>query len=235
MVPRTKVAWVAAEASVASLVDRMATAHSRYPVLAGTGSDGDRELVGVVGLRDVLAAIEDGRDLDRLDASELARDAVVVPTTLALPGVLARLRGAREELACVLDEYGGLAGVLTLEDLAEELVGEITDEHDRAGADRIRAVSGSGWLVPADRHVDEVGRLLAVDLPAGDYETIGGLVTARLRRLPAVGDAVVVPVEADDPDEAPRELAVTVRETDRRVPSTVHVAWTGTTSGRARA
>ncbi|MCD2192409.1 hemolysin family protein [Actinomycetospora endophytica] len=226
MVPRPRVAWAASEATAASLVPRMAAAHSRYPVLARPEGEGERELVGIVGLRDVLAAADDGRDLDRLTVSDLARDAVLVPTTLPLPEVLARLRGAGEQLACVLDEYGGLAGVVALEDLAEELVGEITDEHDRAGTDRVRtAPDGGGWLVPADHHVDEVGRLLAAELPTGDYETIGGLVTARLRRLPAVGDAVVVPLEAPDPDETPRELVVTVSATDRRVPSTVHVAW----------
>nr|WP_255426708.1 transporter associated domain-containing protein [Pseudonocardia sp. C8] len=153
------------------------------------------------------------------------RAPVLVPSSLPLPQVLARLRAEGEELACVLDEYGGLAGVITVEDVAEELVGEITDEHDQAGTDRATA-AGDGWVVPGDRHVDEVGRLIDADLPEGDYQTVGGLVMAELQRLPDAGDAVVVTIPADNPDDDDRALRLTVREVARRVPSSVHIVWT---------
>jgi CBS domain containing-hemolysin-like protein len=226
MIPRPRVAWVRAEDTVADLVDRMAGGHSRYPVLATPPAepDDDRgrapELVGLVCLRDVLAL--DG-DPATARVADLVRPPVLVPSSLPLPRVLAELRARDEELACVLDEYGDLAGVISVEDVAEELVGEITDEHDRPDADRAHA-DREGWLVPGDRHVDEVGRLVGADLPSGEYQSVGGLVTARLARLPEPGDAVVVTVPGD-PDEADRDLTLTVREVERRVPSLVHLAW----------
>ena len=91
--------------------------------------------------------------------------------------MLDRLRAAGEELAVVVDEYGGMAGVITIEDVAEELVGEITDEHDAAGADRT-AVADGEWTVPGTLAVDDVERLLDTELPEGEYRTIGGLVIA---------------------------------------------------------
>ena len=158
--------------------------------------------------------------------SELMREAVLVPSSLPLPAVLDRLTEAGEELACVLDEYGGLAGVITVEDVAEELVGEITDEHDAEGSDQARRSDG-GWVVPGTRHVDDVGRLIGADLPEGDYQTVGGLVIARLQRMADVGDSVEVRVPADaaEEDEPDRTLRITVQDIDRRVPGTVRLDW----------
>jgi CBS domain containing-hemolysin-like protein len=83
----------------------------------------------------------------------------------------------------VLDEYGGLAGVITVEDIAEELVGEITDEHDPAGVDAEPQAREDGWTVAGSMHIDEVERLIDHDLPHGDYNTIGGLRRRATRRL----------------------------------------------------
>ncbi|MFP5022314.1 hemolysin family protein [Pseudonocardia phyllosphaerae] len=226
MIPRPRVSWVAADATVASLMSRMGDQHSRHPVLSvPADGGGDAEPVGVVCLRDVLALT--GRDPADVPVSEIMRPPVLVPSSLPLPRVLDRLREAGEELACVLDEYGGLAGVITVEDVAEELVGEITDEHDAAGTDRdVRA--GDGWIVAGDRHVDEVGRLIGAELPEGEFNTVGGLVTAELQRLPEPGDAVEVTVPAHDPDDDDRTLCLTVRTVDRRVPSSVHLTWADT-------
>ncbi|MEJ8279361.1 hemolysin family protein [Pseudonocardia spirodelae] len=230
MIPRPRVSWVRDDATVESLIGQMAAAHSRYPVLGvppdAADPDTALELVGVVCLKDVLALAErlDGRTFADVRVSELMRSPVLVPSSLPLPQVLARLREEDEELACVLDEYGGLAGVITVEDIAEELVGEITDEHDQAGTDQARQ-SDDGWVVPGDRHVDEVGRLIDAELPEGDYQTVGGLVMAELQRLPRTGDAVSVVIPGDDPDDEARTLRLTVREVDRRVPSAVHLLW----------
>ncbi|MDL5155596.1 hemolysin family protein [Actinomycetospora termitidis] len=221
MIPRPRVSTVRTDDTVADLVALMAGGHSRHPVLEDEGADGVApQLVGVVCLRDVLA--HDGEPSAAV--STLMRPPVLVPSSLPLPQVLTTLRAEGEELACVLDEYGDLAGIVTVEDIAEELLGEITDEHDPADADRARAAD-DGWLVPGDRHVDEVGRLIDADLPEGEYQTIGGLVVAELARLPEPGDAVVVTIVDDDPDAADRTLTVTVREVERRVPSAVHLRW----------
>lgn len=233
MIPRPRVSWVRADATVESLVGQMAVQHSRYPVLGPPAEAADSEnaenaleLVGVVCLKDVLAlADRDDRPFDEVLVSDLMRAPVLVPSSLPLPQVLAQLRADDEELACVLDEYSSLAGVITVEDVAEELVGEITDEHDQAGTDQALR-SDDGWVVPGDRHVDEVGRLIEAELPEGDYQTVGGLVMAELQRLPVVGDAVVVTIAAEGPDDEDRALRLVVQEVDRRVPSAVALEWT---------
>jgi CBS domain containing-hemolysin-like protein len=223
MIPRPRVATAPAGETVAELVGRMARGHSRYPVVDNDLDD----VVGVICLRDVLALPE--ADLPRLRAREVARKPILLPETLPLPEVLDRLRAAGDELACVVDEYGGLAGVITMEDVAEELVGEIGDEHDPGSAPEPQAAEGC-WIVPGSMLVDEVERLLDRDLPRGGYTTIGGLVMAELGRLPEPGDAVTVPLPApaadDGADGSAPVLAVTVRTVQYRVPERLELSWT---------
>jgi CBS domain containing-hemolysin-like protein len=229
MIPRPRVVSIPGDATVAHLVEVMASGHSRLPVL-GSGAD---DVVGVICLRDVLAL--EGRDLTRIRVADAARPPVLVPTSLPLPAVLARLREADDEFACVVDEYGGLAGVITMEDIAEELVGEITDEHDPAGVDRPRFGDG-GWTVDGSVSIGEVERLIDADLPDGEYETLGGLVIDALQRMPRAGDAVTVELP-DSPggteDAPPRRLELTVCALERRVPATVRLAWAGETAVHA--
>jgi CBS domain containing-hemolysin-like protein len=216
MIPRPRVATASADDTVATLAGRMAAGHSRYPVLAGGADD----VVGVVCLRDVLALPE--HRWNAVLVREVARPTVVVPDSLPLPRVLEALRTANDEVACVVDEYGGFAGVLTVEDIAEELVGEITDEHDPEGTDEPRR-SADTWTVPGSLHPQEVERLVGLDLPDGDYQTIGGLVIDRLGRLPDRGDAVTLHLPRLLDDGAADELVLTVRSVDHRVPGTVEV------------
>ncbi|WP_017627764.1 hemolysin family protein [Nocardiopsis chromatogenes] len=220
MIPRPHVSTVQAAEPVSRVVELMAVGHSRFPVM---GDDVD-DVTGVVCLRDVLALGD--ADLDAVLVKDVLRPAVLVPASLGLPDVLDRLRDAGEEFACVVDEYGGLAGVITTEDLAEELVGEIADEHDPEDEGNARVSEDGSWLLPGAEHVDEVERLLGHDLPDGDYETIGGLVIAELRRLPESGDAVTVDLPrhpgAED-DEPERSVRLTVEGVDRHVPETVRL------------
>jgi CBS domain containing-hemolysin-like protein len=217
MIPRPRVATAAADATVGELVGSMTSSHSRYPVLA----DGADDVVGVVCLRDVLALPEER--WDAVAVRDIARRPVVVPDSLHLPAVLEELRAADDELAVVVDEYGGFAGVLTVEDIAEELVGEITDEHDPEGTDQLRR-SADAWTVPGSLNVQEVERLVDLDLPEGDYQTVGGLIINELGRLPERDDIVtlVLPRLLDD-DGTVDELVLTVRSVDHRVPGTVEV------------
>lgn len=217
MVPRTRVDAVPAGAAVADVRRLMSTGHSRYPVLDGQG-----EVVGVVHLGDVLAAPA-GADL-----ASLTRDPLVVPTRMSLPDALEELTATRNELAAVVDEYGGFVGVLTLEDLAEELVGELTDEHDEAEPAPVADAAGA-WLVPGDEPLDEVERTIGQDLPEGDYQTLAGLVIAEHGRLAEPGTVVEVrlPVDANDllDDEAPeaRFALLEVVEVESHVPSQVRI------------
>jgi magnesium and cobalt exporter, CNNM family len=131
-------------------------------------------------------------------------------------------------MAIVIDEYGGFAGVVTIEDLAEELVGEIDDEHD-TDRDADVVADGNGWLLSGDLPLDEAERTLDLTLPKGDYETIAGMAIAHAAGLPAVGDTVVIELPGEVTDllaDGPlpkRLLTVQIRSIARRVPATVFV------------
>jgi CBS domain containing-hemolysin-like protein len=208
MIPRPRVDTVRVDESVDAVLTRMGAGHTRYPVVGDSIDD----LRGVVHLRDLLVEDADGR------VEAHARAAVVVPSTLPLPELLARIVEAGDELALVVDEYGGFAGMVTIEDLAEELVGELDDEHDPT---TVTAVSPSddGWLIAGDQHIDEVERVLDQRLPTGDYETLAGLVIAEFGGLPGVGDTVTLTLE-------PGALTMQVRAIENHVPASVFVALT---------
>lgn len=214
MIPRTRVDTVQADESIAAVLDRMATGHTRYPVVGDSTDD----LLGVIDLHTVL-------DADPQAAAETrCRAAVRVPASLPLPEVLKQLRTAGDEMALVIDEYGGFAGIVTVEDIAEELVGEIADEHDADETEAVRRADG--WLLPGEMHLDEAQRVLDQRLPEGDYETVAGLLMQHFGRLPDVGDTIEIALPPDvaaDPPQ-PKLLAATVKTLDRRVPASVLVS-----------
>lgn len=184
MTPRVAVHAVRADEPVARVVELLDTGHSRFPVV---GDDLD-DLRGVVGLAEVLTVPPEDRATTRVGG--IASPALVVPATLPLPAVLERLRAEHRQLACVVDEFGGFAGVVSLEDLAEELVGEIHDEDDVV-ADAIEPLGGGAWRVPGRMRVDEIADATGVELPAHDsYDTVSGLLLHRLGRTARVDDRV---------------------------------------------
>ncbi len=189
MVPRPQVRTLPCTAPVADLVALVReTGHSNYPVY-------DQEVDDVIGVAGVREVADDALD-PATPLARIARPALLVPGSQPLYGVIERMRDSGEEFACVVDEYGGLAGILTFEDVAEELVGEIADETDAREDAAVPAPDGS-WLVDAGMRIDEVGRRTGLDLPEGDaYDTLGGLVMAELRRLPCPGDTLTVPLDS---------------------------------------
>ena len=221
MVPRSQVDWVSPETTLEELRGFMARAHTRYPVI-----DDEDTPVGVVHLADVLARLAEG-GADEAVASVM-RPATVMPTLMLLPDALEQLIRTTNQLACVIDEYGGFAGVLTIEDLAMEIVGEITDEHDVEVGDAVTSEGDNVWIMDGDVHLDEVRRTIGHELPHGDVETIAGLLIAESGTLPADGDTVLVdlPVDpADLVDDRPvrRRLEVDVLRVERHVPTEVRV------------
>ena len=222
MIPRPRVGTMAATNSLGDLREAMASGHSRYPVLeTGTG-----EVVGVVHLPDLLSTAEP----DTAPVTAIARECLVVSEFTSLPDALRQLAGSGNQLACVIDEYGGFAGVITLEDLAEELVGEITDEHDPESHQGDVPVEDDGvWEMAGDVHVDEVERSLGIDLPRGDFETIAGLVIAASGTLPESGTSLTVELPPDPGDlvhadrPAARRLLVHVVAVERHVPARVRL------------
>ncbi|SDH85219.1 Hemolysin, contains CBS domains [Sinosporangium album] len=220
MVPRPRVVHLRAERPITDLIDTLRRAgHSRYPVL---GADGD-DVVGVTGVRELLkSGVSDAA------ISTITRPALLVPSSLPLPPLLERMRTSGDEIACVIDEYGGLAGVVTVEDLAEELVGELVDENDPVPLGIVPQEEGV-WHVPGTLRLDEVERAIGVALPeSDDYDTLGGLILAGLGRMAEPGDTVTVrlPHDADLLDDQPpvREAGLTVLSVHRRVPEWVRLA-----------
>lgn len=219
MIPRGRVDTVNPSMTVAELRRLMAKFHTRYPVL-----DTEGQPVGVVQLGDILRLPADSGTA----VGEIMRPPLVVPTLMPLPSAVAELDEAGEKLACVVDEYGGFAGVLTMEDLAEELVGEITDEHDDDIPERIIGGEDNQWRMDGDVHLDEVERAVGHKMPEGDFETIAGLVIAEIGELPDAGQVVRVdlpqdPSEVIADEPVSRSLSVEVLEVERHVPSDVNV------------
>lgn len=221
MVPRSQVDWVGPETTLEELRGLMAHAHTRYPVI-----DDDDAPVGVVHLADVLACLPTGRGNETV--ASLMRPAKVLPTLMLLPDALDQLVQTTNHLACVIDEYGGFAGVLTIEDLAMEIVGEITDEHDAEVGDTIVSVGDDTWTMEGEVHLDEVRRIIGHDLPRGDVETVAGMLIAELGALPSEGDTISVDLPIDPAelvsDEPVRyRLVVDVLRIERHVPTEVRV------------
>jgi CBS domain containing-hemolysin-like protein len=185
------------------------TGHSRFPVL-----DGEDNVVGVVHVKNAVALPVHERSTTKV--KHLMSKPIVVPDSLRLDPLLALLREDGFQLAVVLDEYGGHAGIVTLEDVIEEIVGDIADEHDRLAARAQQRRDGS-WLLSGLLRPDEVEDITGVPLPEGeDYDTIAGLVLRVLGRLPGPGDIAEVPVpDLTDPDEPRQRLAtLTVEHMD---------------------
>ena len=218
MVPRVDVHTVQSDDPLTRVVKLLDTGRSRFPVRSGTGVD---EIVGVVGIADVLSVPPDQRPV--MTAAAVAVPPLMVPASLRLPAVLDRLRAGHRQLACVVDEYGGFAGIITLEDIAEELVGPIRDEDDLPEPAPVRQDDGA-WVVPARWRIDEVADATGVELPEDpDYDTVSGLVMSRLGRVPQVGDEVTVelPPALDAP---PAEIVLRVLSVNRHVPGTVRIS-----------
>lgn len=186
MTDRTRMEVVEREATAADVVAAArATGHSRFPVIDGSRDD----VVGLVHLRRAIAVPFDRRG--EVPAGALMDPAPRVPETVRLGPLLVELREQGMQMAVVVDEYGGTAGVVTLEDVIEEIVGEVADEHDPARAAVYRL--GAGWSVPGLLRPDELAEETGMRVPDDPaYETLGGLVMARLGRVPAPGDEVVV-------------------------------------------
>jgi putative hemolysin len=185
MVPRPDMVTVLGEFRVADVVEvAILNGFSRLPV-TGTSID---DVVGVAYLKDLVRAERDGHGDDPV--SSLARPARFVPETKRVPELLKEMRQERVHLAVAVDEHGGTAGIVTLEDLLEELVGEITDEYDVAAPEIDWGPDGTAHVAGAVP-VDEVNERLHLHLPEDEeYESIGGLVLHELGRVPAEGEAV---------------------------------------------
>ncbi|MGZ1492664.1 hemolysin family protein [Brevibacterium sediminis] len=235
-VPRSRVDVIDIDTPLDEVRELMSRGHSRYPVL-----DADDQVIGTIDLLDVLAEAGSGTTenvaaatpgtTDTVTATgvrPLLRDPVFVPESLPLPDAVAVLLKRREQMACVVDEYGGFAGILTMEDLGEELVGDIADEHDHIVEELIETDDGT-WTAPGIIPLDEVARVLQRELPTTSAQTLSGLVIEHLRGFPEVGDRVSIelPIDpadlgGDDTPETER-LVIDVTEVATHVPARLRI------------
>jgi CBS domain containing-hemolysin-like protein len=186
MVPRPDMVTVRAEFRVEDVLEIvLLNGYSRLPVCGESIDD----IVGLVYAKDLMRAQRDGKD--HLQVRELQRTARFVPETKRVPALLADMQREKFHMAIVVDEYGGTAGLVTLEDLIEELVGEIVDEFDVEDPN-VEPLPGGDVRINARMPVDEVNDLLHARLPEGDWDSIGGLLLSELGHVPSEGEAIVV-------------------------------------------
>jgi putative hemolysin len=210
MLPRTEVDFLPSNMPAQKAVREVTKApHSRYPVMGESADD----IVGFVHVRDLLNPEVSSRSIP---VAEVARPVLSLPETARVLRALTEMRRARSHMAIVLDEYGGTAGIVTMEDLVEELVGDITDEYDVVSEDRLtlRGALVVDGLTSLDDFADKTGFVL----PEGPYDTVAGFFMAQLGQLPAIGDVVRAQVHlvgADDNAE-PVTIELRVHELDKR-------------------
>jgi putative hemolysin len=213
MVPRTEVDFLPGDMPVHRAVREVIQApHSRYPVIGDSADD----IIGFVHVRDLLDPELSSRTTP---VAEVARPVLSMPDTVRVLRALSDMRRSSSHLAIVLDEYGGTAGIVTMEDLVEELVGDITDEYDVVVEERV-GVRGD-LVIDGLNTLDEFAEKTGLVLPEGPYDTLAGFFMARLGQLPSVGDAIsleLASVDPSDEERAPVELRVS--ELDGRRAST---------------
>jgi CBS domain containing-hemolysin-like protein len=212
MTPRSKIVALQTDNTVADLVATATdSGFSRFPIV-----DGDLdETVGIVHVKQVFQVPPAEREHTLVTA--VAQPIAVVPSTLDGDALMGEIRANGLQTAMVVDEYGGIAGMVTVEDLIEEIVGDVRDEHDDTTPDVV--ASGNGWHVSGLLRIDEVAAATGYHAPEGEYETIGGLVLQELGRIPVSGDAVELSGYEPDgiSDNSARWQARVIRMDGRRI------------------
>jgi CBS domain containing-hemolysin-like protein len=189
MTPRTELVALPVEATLSEVLAVVQESGlSRYPVF----DESIDNIIGVVLAKDLLKVLAPRTNLDAFDLPSIMRPVHVIPGSREVEEVLADFKRLKEHMAVVLDEYGGTAGVVTMEDLLEEIVGEILDEYDTPeDAEAPLHTRAGETLVPGSTHIGELNEHFSLTVPDVDYTTIGGYVFGVLGRLPVVGDRVI--------------------------------------------
>ena len=181
MVPRARMDLLDVSESIADLLpDIIETAHSRFPVFEESRDN----IIGIAMTKDLLRHLVD----PSLTLRDLVRPAVFIPETKRLNVLLQEFRSNRNHIAVVIDEHGGITGLVTLEDVLEQIVGEIEDEYDVAGEQTIFSDGAQAWRVLATTEIQAFNTALNTKLPDGDYDTVGGWLAHALGRIPHRGD-----------------------------------------------
>ena len=188
MVPRTEVVWLEKDETVAQFYETFhTTPHSRFPVYDDTIDN----VVGIVSIKDVLRALADHSVNDTSALSPLIRPAIFIPETKLVSELFWQMQDARQQMAIVVDEYGGVAGVVTLELMLEEMVGRVVDELGQPAEEYV-ALDENRTQIDGGMSIYDVREAIGLELPEGDYETIAGFVLDRLGHIPREGETIAI-------------------------------------------
>ena len=186
MVPRVDIVATDVGTSLEELAEQLVrSGHSRVPVFDGSID----HIEGIAYARDVLAHLNNNEDAPKTLMAGLLRPALFIPESKILEELLTEFQQMQVHIAIVIDEYGGVSGLVTIEDLLEEIVGEIHDEFD-IGETEIEPVNDSEFLMDARVSIDQLNELLHVELEGDGFDTLGGFVYQRLGKIPSSGDEV---------------------------------------------
>ena len=184
MVPRIEISSASLDSTLRQVIDLVTQyGHTRIPI----HKDNIDQIIGILHSKDLLRFL--GEDGDSKLPPEILRTPFFVPGTRKVSDLLKDLQRNREHLAVVTDEYGGTAGIITIEDILEEIVGEIMDEHDNE-TDRLIPLDDGSFLVDARLEVEKLEEALEIKLPEGDFESVGGFIIHLLGRIPEVGEKI---------------------------------------------
>lgn len=188
MIPRPKVVFVDAEDDLNSLIDLIIeSGHTRIPIYEGTVDN----LIGVINAKDALKALRDKKNLEEnFQIKSLAREIFVIPENKFISDLLNDFTSSKNQIAAVVDEHGGIAGIVTVEDILEEIVGEIYDEFDEAPIPEIIKIDDNTLNISAQMDIEDVNEKYDLDIPNEDFQTLSGFVFGLLGREPEVGDKV---------------------------------------------
>jgi CBS domain containing-hemolysin-like protein len=190
MIPRTDISALSKDAKLSDALRMFNEGHhARYPVY----EDNLDNIVGIIAIKELLTVVAEagpGAKLGEMPVSDVMRPAYIIPESKSLSDLLKEFKRTRQQMAIVLDEYGGTAGVITLEDILEEIVGEYEDEFTRHQYRYVKKLSGSQYLIDAGVRVSELEHLVDFPFAQGEFVTLGGLIYHELGRIPSVGDSL---------------------------------------------
>ncbi len=199
MIPRSQMELIQSDAKLTQVLEQIIeSGHSRFPVVGESSED----IIGILLAKDLLPLVLDS--VEDLDICSMVRPASIVPESKRLGVLLREFREQRYHMAMVVDEYGSVSGLLTIEDILEEIVGEIEDETDEEELPQIRRLDEIHWLVEAQTEIEDFNEEFETGLSEEGFDTIGGFVTNILGHLPEVGEKVAVDslrfevIKADD-------------------------------------
>ncbi|MFC1821318.1 hemolysin family protein [Thermodesulfobacteriota bacterium] len=206
MIPRTEISSSSINSTLDEIIKLVATCgHTRIPIY----KDNIDEIVGTLHAKDLLKLW--GQDVHSIIPSNLLRKPYFVPGNQKASEVLKKLKEKKTHLAIVTDEYGGTAGIITIEDIIEEIVGEIMDEHDNEPP-RITTLDDNTVMVDARLEIEKLEEHFAIELPEGEFESVGGFIIHLLGKIPKVGDKIVY-----------QDLTMIIKSADQRKIDKIHI------------